>query len=300
MTDLLEWREDVLAAREAARSSDAFARHSAEGLVLLFNSMAPTELRITETGALRLMVTPSGRRPSAMDLAVVLEHFSRAVASIGAEIQDPLAERQLGPADYHRAPIFPTTIPGGPLVLTTEPGPLTLSALPSGPTTADMALSRLANVLPENGRDNAFPARLLASRLPTARAILEVARAAKRTHGLQLQLDGTPEGVVSAIDVEQANLISDLLKDTREQSKTLRLPGRLDGVRFKRREFYLEVKDRDIHGVVDETLVPMVRELLDQPVVATVERVSRITNAGVRRQTFYRLVDLASDDKLTT
>jgi hypothetical protein len=271
---------------------------SAKSLVDFYNSRAPHEYKISNTGSRRMLVSAFGERPTGKDMAAVLEHFSRAVASIGREIQDPGSEHPLGPADYRRAPIYPTTLPNGPLVLVSDRGDLAFESLPSGPTTAEMALERLASLLPEDSNDPAFAGRLLAARTPTARAIHEVALAAKRTHGLRVTLEGLDEPIASAVDVEQAELITDLLRDTREDVKRMELHGRLDGVRFRRREFYLDVQGSDIHGLVDEHLVPAVRHLLDHNVIATVERIVRITAAGTRQQPQYRLVNLAESPTL--
>lgn len=293
MTDLVEWRQEVLAVREASRSGDAYAQLSATGLVQFFNSCVPSEYQISITGAARAVVSGFSEPLTGRVLALVLDHFTRAVASIGQEIHDPTAARQLGPADYARAPIFPSTVPGGPLVLATDRSDLAFGAVSVGPTTSQQALARLANLLPERSDDSHFASRLLAAREPTARALNQVALAAKKTGGLRVMLDGGTESVSSTVDVEQADMIAELLRDSRESVQRQRVSGRLDGVRFRRREFYLDVDGRDIHGVVDESLVETVRALLDQDVQAEVERVQWVSGAGVHQQPTYRLVALA-------
>jgi hypothetical protein len=298
VTNLLAWRAEVVAAREAAQGGDAYARLSAENLVQFFNSKAPDEYQISDSGKLRIIVTTLGSRPTARELAAVLDHFTRAVASIGQEIHDARSERTLGPTDYLRTPLYPVTISGGPLILEATRADLVMGALPSGDTTSEMALARLANLLPERPDDSNFASRLLAARTPSARAVHEVALAAKRVRGLTVMLDGTGEPTASTVDVDQAQMISELLQDSREETTTQVLTGRLDGVRFRRREFYLDVTGHDVHGVVDEPLVPVVRQLLNETVVATVERVTRITAAGAHQQPLYRLISLAATPKL--
>jgi len=293
MTDVIEWRQEVLAAREAARGGDAYAQLSANGLVQFFNSRVPSDYRISTTGSARAVVSGFSAPLTARDLVLVLDHFTRAVASVGQELHDPGTVRQLGPADYQRAPIYPSTVPGGPLVLATDQSGLALGTVPAGPTTSQKALARLANLLPEGPDDQGFPSRLLAAREPSARALNQVALAAKKTGGLRIMLDGGDETVSSAVGLEQAQLITELLRDTREDVQRLDVRGRLDGVRFRRREFYLDVNGRDIHGVVDEPLVDTVRALLDHDVEARIERVQRVTASGAHQQATYRLVGLA-------
>ena len=293
MTDLVEWRQEVLAAREAALGDDAYARLSANSLIQFFNSRVPVDYHISDTGPTRVIVSGFSAPLAGRDLAVVLDHFARAVASIGQEIKEPSADRQLGPADYTRAPIYASTVPGGPLVLATDRSGLALESVPAGQTTSQRALARLASLLPEAPNDSGFANRVLAARMPTARAVNEVALAAQRTGGLHVMLDGGDEVLSSAVDIDQATMITELLRDSTERVDRQDVRGRLDGVRFRRREFYLDVDDRDIHGIVDESLVDKVRALLDRDVDAIVERVVRVTAAGTRQQPVYRLVDLA-------
>ncbi|KSW28568.1 hypothetical protein [Cellulomonas sp. B6] len=120
----------------------------------------------------------------------------------------------------------------------------------------------------------------------------EIALVAKKLEGIVVSLRGTNEDTTATVATEQAAAITELLADVREDVTTQHLTGQLDGMRFRRREFFLTVGERDISGSVDEFLVPTVRALLDQQVVATLERVVRRSSAGSAQRPAYRLVDV--------
>jgi hypothetical protein len=122
---------------------------------------------------------------------------------------------------------------------------------------------------------------------------------AKCMSGLTMSLTGAGQQVDAVIDTEQADLIRDLLKDTREELTPQTLVGRLDGMRCKRTEFFLELSEHsDVSGTIDELLVPAVERLLDQHVVAQVERMVRRDAAGRQHGAVFPLVGLALAEPL--
>lgn len=293
MTDVADLRRMVGDAWTDAREGDALAALSAGGLLTVFNRLAPHGFRLSTASEVSLTVAGSRTSLTGRDVAMVVDRFSRAVASIGQELTlGSAAFRQLRPADYDRAPVFLSGTPGGPLVLSAGPSSPILGTIPGGPSVAERALTRLANLLPASGHDPTLASRVLSSRPPTARAMNEIALVAKKLDGIVVSLRGTNEDTTATVATEQATAITELLADVREDVTTQHLTGQLDGMRFRRREFFLTVGERDISGSVDEFLVPTVRALLDQQVVATLERVVRRSSAGSAQRPAYRLVDV--------
>lgn len=274
---------------------DLLAQVSRAGLKVAFDKIAPPDLRFNtrgttlEVSALNRVPIPSKR------LSMVEEHFSRAVAAIGSEIREPGASRRISQADYASAPIYTRTTPDGLILFLASPSDHAISGH-RVESLAEQALTRLAELLPESAEDPSLQARLDPLRTPSLRAVHEVAEAAKSMHGLTATLvkDGS-RSVESVVTNDQADWIANLLDDERTTVSRISVRGRLDGLRFKRRMFYLEPdKGRDVIGTVDEQWVDPVKSLLNQPVDAILEKVTRVNRAGIQQQPAYRLVGVAA------
>jgi hypothetical protein len=76
---------------------------------------------------------------------------------------------------------------------------------------------------------------------------------------------------------------------------TITMTGRLDGVRTRRRIFYLELESgAEVYGAVDLELLEDIRVNLNQKVIATLEE-QRITPlTGKRSRPYYRMVRIDS------
>jgi hypothetical protein len=269
---------------------------SADSLTTIYDRMVPPGMRIADASQVTLTVIPT-RDPTGMDAARTIEHFSRAIASIGMEIAEPGAARQLTAGDYLRAPVRMSATPGGPLVLTADVTGAVLGQLEAGGrTVTQAAMARLANILPSGPDDTAVAGRVAASRAPTMRAVREVALAAKRLGGVRVSLHAADEQVEGAVDMDQARDLADLVDDDRDEVRDPYDIGAIwDGMRFSRREFFLrfESERSDLSGLVDEALVPIVRGLPDGPVIATIQDV---VHARGRRT--HHLVNIRPDATL--
>lgn len=295
MTELSDLRAEVLATRGDV-GDDTLRRVSADGLAALFNKLAPADLRISHASSVSLAVRPAHAALTGRQVAALIDHFSRAVASIAQELSPAsMRDNQLSPADYSRAPVYPVVSPGGSVIIAAGAGQVREVDGTRIQSRAEAALVRLANLLPASEQDPRISQRVLSARVPAARAMQEVAVAARRVGGLTTALRGSSEDVESVVDPEQARMIEDLLKDTQERVTTQHVIGRLDGMRFSRREFFLDLgSGHDLSGLVDESQVAQVRALLDRQVAATVERVVRVTASGRHQRPAFRLVALAS------
>lgn len=299
MTDLVEFREAVLEARHARIADDPLSCVAVDGVTALFNKLVRPEMQVGSASQLRVTVEANGRVLTGRDTAQVVDRFSRAVASLAAEISAPSTSGgRLSQSDYAKAPLYVAGAAGSTITLSPQSGDVyrdgtILESL------ASQALVRLVNLLPESTQDDNLAIRVLASRVPTARAIDQVAQVARRLDGIAVHLTGGRSDAHAVLDDEQARMVTELLKDTTTQVQRQRVSGRLDGMRFKRREFFLEVgDDHDIVGTVDEDLVARIPPLLDQRVIATLEQVVRTTAAGVRRRPAYRLIDIQPEATL--
>jgi hypothetical protein len=227
-------------------------------------------------------------------MVALVDHFSRAVASIAQEVRGPAFERQMSATDYALARVYPTTPTPGSLVFTVDAGARVGDQ--DVPRTAERAMRRLAAMMPASSDDPKLAERLLSSRAPTARAMNEVAKAAKRVGGLEVALSGTSEDLRGVVEEEQAASILNLLADEQESVRPLSVSGVLDGMRVTRREFYLVGEHREFHGSVDEAVLEEMRALINEPVIARLEEVTRVS-AGARRRPVYRLAGIARRGK---
>lgn len=299
MTDLEALRSEVVAHLRHAEAGRPLDRAAAGGLQMLFNKIAPPHMAIGAARTTLEVSLPSRSRLTTKELSKLTDHFSRAVASIGREIMNPQRGGQLGQADYARAPIFTTHTASGTVLFLAEPDAPGIGGSDNGLTTAEQSLERLVSLMPESADDTTIAARVLSLRPTSARAVSEVAAVAKSTSGLSMRLLGAREPLASVVTTDQAEDITDLLRDSSEESHTFTMKGRLDGMRFKRRMFYLEVgEDREYSGTVDERLMENVQHLLDHEVFATMEKVTRTSHDGRVSRPTYRLVGVAEQTSI--
>ena len=297
MTNVLQLREEI--ARIAAEThQDRLAEVASDGLVMAFDKVVPRVMAIRGAASIALSVQPGIGRLTSRQSAQTQERFARAVASIGHEISRPREPTtRLTQADYARAPIFTTTTPAGLLVFTPARGALV--AEDETESLSERAMSRLADLLPARDQDDLLQERLLSLRVPSARAVHEVAMVAKSVGGLELSLVTTDDEthVTSVVTYDQADWIEDFLDDQSESVVRQRVKGRLDGMRYKRRMFYLEADGgAEFSGTIDESLVDRVSHLVNEPVNAVLEKVTRTSRAGIEQRPTYRLVGVSEQD----
>lgn len=164
------------------------------------------------------------------------------------------------------------------------------------PTVSEVAVKELCELLPDSAEDDAALDAVLGQRATARSAVGDLVEAVKKAHvDLSLNLTLLDHIVHSELSRDQAEVLSDALNETRTDRRTEQLVGRLDGVRTRRRIFYLELEtEQEIHGAVggDAALMAAIRENLDQQVVATVESEQVESNRGRRGRPTYRLISL--------
>lgn len=298
MTDLEAFRADVVGHLEQSHSGRTIDQLAAGGLQMLYNRMVPPHMAVGKPRTTLEVRVPSKSRLTSKDLSAMTDRFARAVASIGREIADPKRPGQLSSADYSRAPIYTSHNAAGMVLFLATPEAPGLYGSDSGATTSERSLERLVSLMPESADDQHIAERVQSLRPTSARAVSEVAAVAKANAGLTLELRGGRDPISSVVTPDQADNIADLLSDSTEQVVTIPVKGRLDGMRFKRRMFYLQVNDElEFSGSVDEALMARVKHLLDHEVMATLEKVTRTSLAGRTSRSTYRLVGVSEQQE---
>jgi hypothetical protein len=173
------------------------------------------------------------------------------------------------------------------------PGTLT----PTVETLAERAVRELVTILPSSADDDASLDAVLAQRPTVRNAVNDIANAVpSQADGLDFHL--TPlsgDAIDSVLSVDQADVLKSSLSESRVDRRTITITGRLDGVRTRRRIFYLEPESGgDIHGAVDLELLESVRINLNRQVVATLHEERITALSGRRNQPLYRLINLES------
>lgn len=302
MADIGRIRQEVRRVARADRFSgepefDEFALGS---LISAFNYLAPQNMGLPTEGLISLEVAAnnlSGPLRSHQQ-AQIETAFARAIAFVGASIANPSDDvLRASEVLLAQTPIFTRPTPSGAIALIPE----RLAGIPGipGESRSERAMQRLAEILPHRGEDSSSAMlALLALRQPEARALGEVAAVASSMLGLSVLLRGSDEPIEAAMPKQLAEELTDSLSDMSEDVLTLPpVKGRLDGMRFRRQMFYLVLaNDNERQGVVDAALLGKARELLDKPVIATLQRVTKIKADGTRMRASFRLVDVELDE----
>jgi len=167
-------------------------------------------------------------------------------------------------------------------------------------TLTEKAVGEIVQVLPETSVDDAALDAILGQRVPMRMAVSELVEVARAAHGLGLHwtLPGAVE-ITSILSGDQAEVLEDGLRQLQVETSRRQVIGRLDGLRTKRRIFYLEQDDgSEIQGAIDAEKVDSVLASLNERVLATVEVTVTKTAAGRRGREHFRLVNLAVQSQL--
>jgi hypothetical protein len=165
------------------------------------------------------------------------------------------------------------------------------------PSLSENATRELLEILPGSPNDDAAIDAVFGQRTTVRSAVGDIADAVSETAaGLSLEFTSVGnERLSSQLSTEHASVLRDGLRETRTDRREETLTGRLDGVRTRRRIFYLELETgEEIHGAVGPgpDLMIEIRQYLDRHVVATVESERVETVAGRRSRPTYRLLRL--------
>lgn len=163
---------------------------------------------------------------------------------------------------------------------------------------SERAVRELVENLPESGDDQASLQNLPARRLAIRAAVNTLARAVKTSGDLKIELashTGTPER--SVLTVEQAREVPVLLSNEHDETETIQVEGVLDGMRTRRRLFYvIEQEDRggaEYEGSIEPDQVARVQESLGKLVIARLRKTTRVRDDGSRTHAVFSLIDFS-------
>lgn len=160
-------------------------------------------------------------------------------------------------------------------------------------TLAEIAAFTLIELLPQTPDDDVTLDALLTEPPAIKRAIDRLAFAAAASAGISFEISTRDlRGEHAVISADQARVLAENLNLPTTVTRSRSYDGTLDGMRTKRRLFYLisDAGDEISGGIADE-LVPTLREYLGEQVRATIETTTITTPKGSTR-TLNRLLDV--------
>lgn len=294
---------DLRPAYEAARSSAAgddamsvLKRASLDALASSMPGLVPEPaqpalyLRLAEIGG-------DGHAVPMQQAGDFLERLQRAVARLAKGRRTRVLEvRRLRLEDLKIARLDVLAASPGSLIVKVQPH-LEAQAddeVPLGGTTwAEIALTDLLSALPEDDADSGALDGIAAASPVLRRAVADLVLG-RKGELLDVSFDFQRvrgERITSRLTPNQSIALRRTLSaPTTERFLETRV-GVLDGMRTRRRLFYFGNEDEpEIHGLIDEELLPAVRENLDRRVEVVLEVVSTRSKAGQRSQRSYRLI----------
>ncbi|MFF1453072.1 hypothetical protein ACFVYF_33815 [Streptomyces sp. NPDC058274] len=236
---------------------------------------------------------------SANDAGDFLRRIQRAVARLAKSRRSRLADVvRLFPEDIQLARFNVASATFGSLSVKLTPeveveqeGAISLP----GPGWAEIGMAELIRALPENGEDEDSIDSLMGASPVVRRAVSDLVTGfnAEVSVGLSLTRLGG-ETLKSQLTPRMTREIRRRLEVAREERFTARMHGRLDGLRTRRQIFYFETKaGTEIHGYVDDSLIPTVKDNLDRDVEITLEVTVQKSQSGKVGQRHYRLLSVA-------
>lgn len=278
------------------------ARHQIDGDTWLDNlaraSLTAADRRFGDGGRQAFLAVDLDRDINADDLSIISRGLQNAVARIGKYITNPTSEAvQLRESDREFARLYPRGQFGRRLEFVFDsPGNsethlLHLSAVE---TAAERAVTELIEMLPGSKDSPHFSSTILARDRAARNAVQDIASAVQETSGISMKITThVGDNFQSIVTPDQASEISKELKNSSEVERdTITVDGRIDGMRTRRRIFYLETQTTDYEGAFDADLVDVVKHYIDRPVTAIIERVRPLKKTGPRGRWSYRLIGI--------
>jgi hypothetical protein len=273
--------------------TDKYRRNS---LLVLRQRFAPptSQLRVDIHGAVTATIianlTSALQRATALSAKALLDPSNAAIT-----VQAGLRER---------APLVPVAQSRGTLYFEFPETDIDSTALERTPTAhlAETAVLELIEILPENSEDVAT-LRALPQRRPQYRSAVKSLAAALGADS-SITLSMTPTGSTapeqSVLTSEQAQGVPELLSGAQDKRDILTVFGIMDGMRTRRRLFYLEESDsgHEYFGALDESQLSIVMDLVGQPVVARIERLVTLRADGSKSHPSYSLLSVSPDERL--
>jgi hypothetical protein len=232
----------------------------------------------------------------------MLERLQRAVARVAkARRTHAIEVKRLFKADVAAARLDVLTAVPGSWIVELRPHLVQQPAddeeeqaeIPLGTSTwAEQAMVEILAVLPEGPEDEAALDAIAVAEPVIRRAVTDLVSGRGQQLDVGFSLE-RPQGepLAGRITTDQARALRRALDIESEERIIETRRGRLDGLRTKRRIFYLEVPGgQELHGLVDEDLLPVVRDNLDRVVNVRLEVVISRSKSGRVSQRRYHLV----------
>ncbi|QDE35569.1 hypothetical protein FIV50_12700 [Microbacterium foliorum] len=257
-------------------------------------SLPATQLRVDITGTLTAtvvsQVTAALQHATALAAKAILDPKNAAIT-----VQGSLLER---------APLLPIGQSRGTLYFELPRQTVPTDAVEQTPVAGltENAVRELIEILPETASDERT-LQSLPSRRPQYRsAVKKLAEALDGAASMSLSMQPTggiaPE--TSVLTSEQALEVPALLSGTQDKRDMLTVYGILDGMRTRRRLFYIEERGttQEFSGAIDEDQMDTVMNLVGQQVVARIERLVLLRADGSKSHPSYALKSIAPDPSL--
>lgn len=272
------WLDDL--ARASAMAAHAKFERSSRSPLLKVSVLGPTNL-------------------DAYTFSDISRALQDATAKIGHIIRNPQGEiTYVQPADREKAPLLQRGQAGNTIFFG-FPEPSGDDALINDgiETLSERAVKELCDFLPANGSDDGALDAVLLQRDTVRNAVSDIVNAVVKNTGIGLHLAPTSgEEVHRSMTLDQAKVLHGSLRESREAVGYETVSGRLDGVRTRRRIFYLERESGGtIQGAVAPDLLDQIKENLDRPVTARLRVVRATTIDGRRGRPVHELLDITPE-----
>lgn len=229
--------------------------------------------------------------PDAYALGQTIEQVHSATAQVAKWMRNHASAPDIGRIDRDRVRLVPRA--AGRSIFFDFPDSSATSAMlvPDRiETLAEVAAFALIERLPQSADDDDTLDSLLSEPQAIKLAIDRLAKAASASEGIGLEVSTSDHrGEHAVITGDQARVLKENLNLPSVESFTLTSRGMLDGMRTRRRLFYLISGDDELSGAIEEDLLVNVRQHLGEMVDATIET-TVITNPKGRSRTARRLI----------
>jgi hypothetical protein len=226
-----------------------------------------------------------------------------ATAKIGHIIRNPSGEvTQVQQTDRDKAPLIQRGQAGNAIFfgfpeLDVSDDALIVDGIE---TLSERAVKELCDFLPANGSDDGALDAVLLQRDTVRNAVSDIVNAVAKNAGIGMALTPTAgEQVTRSMTTEQARILQGSLRESREEVGYETVRGRLDGVRTRRRIFYLDRESGGtIQGAVAPDLLDQNKDNLDRPVTARLRVVRTTTIDGRRGRPVFELLEITPEVSL--
>lgn len=277
------WLDDL--ARASAMAAHAKFERTAASPLLKVSMLGPTHL-------------------DAYTFSDISRALQDATAKIGHIIRNPQGEiTYVQPTDRDKAPLLQRGQAGNTIFFGfPEPAPDDALIHDGIETLSERAVKELCDFLPANGSDEGALDAVLLQRDTVRNAVSDIVNAVVKNTGIGLELTPTSgEELTRSMTLDQAKVLHGSLRESREAVGYETVTGRLDGVRTRRRIFYLERESGGtIQGAVSPDLLGQIKENLDRPVTARLRVVRTTTIDGRRGRPVHELLAITPEVTLFT